>query len=257
MNAISIFKNEKFGAVRVVMQGNDPWFVGADIAQILEHKESVKITRLLDDDEKDIHKVETPGGIQEMSIISESGLYTILVRSNKKIAKPFQRWVTREVLPSIRKNGAYVHASPDEAPEIIMARAILAAKSTIDTLQAKVAEDAPKVELHDAYLFSNDEEERTVNWLAKSLTQDGYRFSDKQLFAWLRDRGYLQHQKGGNWNVPYQRYIDLGWFRVKETHVSIYSGSRWGRTTYVTKLGMVELPKRIKKWCDRNLEVVT
>jgi len=105
---LQVYEDERFGRVRTVM-GNDgePWFVAADIARVLEMADATHAVRGLEEDEKGIHKVETLGGEQDMAVITEAGLYTILVRSNKAIAKPFRRWVTHEVLPAIRKTGSY------------------------------------------------------------------------------------------------------------------------------------------------------
>ena len=107
MNDIKIFEKEEFGSVRVVMQENDPWFVAKDIAEILEYENSRTMTRRLDEDEKAVQDMHTPGGKQKMSIINESGLYNAIIGSQKAEAKKFKKWVTSEVLPSIRKTGSY------------------------------------------------------------------------------------------------------------------------------------------------------
>jgi len=107
-NELQVYEDERFGRVRTVMDTDgEPWFVAADIARVLEMADAAHAVRGLEEDERGIHKVETLGGEQDMAVITEAGLYTILVRSNKAIAKPFRRWVTHEVLPAIRKTGSY------------------------------------------------------------------------------------------------------------------------------------------------------
>lgn len=111
--ALEQFQNERFGTVRVVMRNNDPWFVAKDIAECLEISNVSDACSRLDDDEKAIGKADTLGGSQDLLIISESGLYTLIMRSNKPEAKQFRKWVTSEVLPSIRKTGKYSLSLPD------------------------------------------------------------------------------------------------------------------------------------------------
>lgn len=111
--ALEQFQNDKFGTVRVVMRNNDPWFVAKDIAECLEISNVSDACSRLDDDEKAIGKADTLGGSQDLLIISESGLYTLIMRSNKPEAKQFRKWVTSEVLPSIRKTGKYSLSLPN------------------------------------------------------------------------------------------------------------------------------------------------
>lgn len=111
--ALERFQNERFGTVRVVMRNNDPWFVAKDIAECLEISNVSDACSRLDDDEKAIGKADTLGGSQDLLIVSESGLYTLIMRSNKPEAKQFRKWVTSEVLPSIRKTGKYSLSLPN------------------------------------------------------------------------------------------------------------------------------------------------
>ena len=106
-NGIQVFENSGLGSVRVVMQGGEPWFVAKDVCECLELTNTAQTISYLDDDEKGITTNDTPGGKQEMSIISEAGLYSLILRSRKPEAKAFKRWVTHDILPSIRKTGGY------------------------------------------------------------------------------------------------------------------------------------------------------
>lgn len=116
-NGILVFSQYGFGNIRVIMQGGEPWFVAKDVCDCLE-LDLASGARGLDDDEKALHTMQTPGGAQEMSIISEAGLYSLILRSRKHEAKAFKRWVTHDILPSIRKTGGYSAPSSPAKAEI-------------------------------------------------------------------------------------------------------------------------------------------
>jgi prophage antirepressor-like protein len=134
---LALFEHEKFGSLRVVERKVQPWFVAKDVCDILELGNPRSSLALLDEDEKDVHSMDTPGGKQEMTIISEPGLYSLILRSRKPEAKAFKRWVTHEVIPSIRKTGGYLMAKPNDTPEAILARAVLVAQDTIRRIEAE------------------------------------------------------------------------------------------------------------------------
>ena len=113
-NGILVFSQYGFGNIRVIMQGGEPWFVAKDVCECLELGNPRTSVALLDDDEKGVHTMDTPGGAQEMSIISEAGLYSLILRSRKPEAKAFKRWVTHDILPSIRKTGGYGMSLPKQ-----------------------------------------------------------------------------------------------------------------------------------------------
>lgn len=136
----AIFSNPTLfsGNLRVIMQGDDPWFVAKDVCDALGLT-TANLARDLDGDEKGSIKLMTPGGLQLVTLISESGLYSLILRSRKPEAKAFKKWVTAEVLPSIRKTGGYIVAHQDESPEAILARAVLVAQDTIERMKALAA----------------------------------------------------------------------------------------------------------------------
>lgn len=147
MNEIQIFKNDDFGVIRTVMMSNEPWFVGNDVAKALGYGEGKSLPNAInnhvDKDDKGVTEMMTPGGKQRVTIINESGLYSLILSSKLPSAKKFKKWVTSEVLPTIRKTGGYMVAKKEDTPETIMARAILIAQDTmkrqkdqIDRLQA-------------------------------------------------------------------------------------------------------------------------
>lgn len=116
-NEIKIFENKAFSSVRVTIIDGDPWFVGVDACKVLGIKDPTTSIRILDEDEKGVHTMHTPGGDQNLVIINEAGLYSLILRSRKPEAKVFKRWVTHEVLPSIRKYGMY--ATDDTLDKLI------------------------------------------------------------------------------------------------------------------------------------------
>lgn len=244
MNDIQVFENDEFGAIRVIKDENgEPWFVAKDVSDILGYRSASDLTRLLDDDEKGTQPVRTPGGVQELSKISESGFYKSVMQrrasfindeKHQKAVKRFQRWVTHDVLPAIRRDGGYMVAR-DESPEQTMARAVLIAQSTIERQKSRIAELEPKAMFADAVAASDGT--CLVGELAKMMTQAGFKVGQNRLFAILRDDGYLG-KSGSNKNVPLQRYVEQGLFRIKETAITHADGHvSINRTTKVTGKG--------------------
>lgn len=214
------FNNDQFGQLRVVKDDNgEPWFVARDVCSALGLDHTAH--RRLDADEKGLTKVQTLGGVQTVTTINESGLYTLMVRSNKECVKPFRKWVTGEVLPSIRKKGGYIAAAPDETPEQIMARAVLLAQDTIARQKAQIEELKPKALFADAVAASDGT--CLVGELAKMMRQNGVQIGQNRLFEKLRQDGYLG-KTGSNYNVPTQRAMEMGLFRIKETSITHSDG---------------------------------
>lgn len=214
------FNNDQFGQLRVVKDDNgEPWFVARDVCNALGLDHTAH--RRLDADEKGLTKVQTLGGMQTVTTINESGLYTLMVRSNKECVKPFRKWVTGEVLPSIRKKGGYIAAAPGETPEQIMARAVLLAQDTIARQKAQIEELKPKALFADAVAASDGT--CLVGELAKMMRQNGVQIGQNRLFEKLRQDGYLG-KSGSNYNVPTQRAMEMGLFRIKETSITHSDG---------------------------------
>lgn len=228
MNEIQTFNNPEFGTVRAV-RGDDgePMFVAKDVCAVLELKNPRSTLALLDEDEKGVHIVDTPGGEQQMTIVTEPGFYKLVMRSCKPEAKAFQRWVTHEVLPALRRDGGYMVAR-DETPEQTMARAVLLAQQTIDRQKSRIAgleaeneEMRPKALFADAVAASDGT--CLIGEFAKMLRQNGVDIGQNRLFAMLREDGYLG-KVGQNRNVPTQRSMELGLFRIKETAITHSDG---------------------------------
>lgn len=221
--SIQVFESAEFGTVRVSTQDGEPWFVASDIAKALGYRMASDMNRRLDDDEKGTRSVRTPGGTQEMTVISEAGLYGAVLGSKLPEAKAFKRWVTHEVLPAIRRDGGYMAAKPDETPEETMARALRIADETmrrqrerIESLSSANAEMRPKALFADAVAASDGT--CLVGELAKMIAQNGVDIGQNRLFAWMREKGYLG-KSGCNYNIPTQRSVEMGILKVKETAV--------------------------------------
>lgn len=233
---IQVFNNEQFGNVRAMSLNDEPWFVAKDVCDVLGIKTNHlrEDGRGLDDDEvMNLPNWEVGG--KAPLIVSEAGFYKLVMRSRKPEAKAFQRWVTHEVLPAIRRTGGYMVAKQDETPEQIMARAILVAQDTIERQKREIAELKPKALFADAVAASDGT--CLVGELAKMLKQNGVSIGQNRLFSWLRENGYLG-KTGSNRNVPTQRSMEQGLFRIKETAVTHSDGHvTINRTPKVTGKG--------------------
>ena len=225
---IMAFENAEFGTVRVSTRDGEPWFVAKDVCDALGIAKYRDAVSRLDPDERGSVLVDTLGGAQEASAVSEPGFYKLVMRSRKPEAKAFQRWVTHEVLPAIRRTGGYMAARADETPEETMARALRIADDTmrrqkerIAALSEENAEMRPKALFADAVAASDGT--CLVGELAKMIAQNGVDIGQNRLFAWLRDNGWLG-KTGCNRNVPTQRAMDMGLFRIKETAVTHSDG---------------------------------
>lgn len=234
---IQTFENADFGAIRVSTVEGEPWFVAKDVCDALGLSNTTEALRNLDDDEvSNISNSEVAqNGGRAARIISEPGLYKLIMRSRKPEAKAFQRWVTHEVLPAIRRTGGYIAAKQDETPEQIMARAVIVAQDTIERQKRQLDELKPKAMFADAVAASDGT--CLVGELAKMIRQNGVEIGQNRLFGVLRERGFLG-KSGGNRNVPTQRAMDMGLFRIKETAITHSDGHvTLNRTPKVTGKG--------------------
>ena len=228
MNQLQIFENPEFGAVRTVEIDGEPWLVGKDVAQALGYGEGKSlanaVARHVDPEDKGVTEMMTPGGRQEMTIINESGLYSLVLSSKLPTARKFKHWVTSEVLPSIRRHGLYAADELLNNPDL-MIRAmeeLKAERARANALTEKVERDAPKVLFTESVAAS--QHSILVFDLAKILRQNGVQIGGNRLFEWLRTNGYLIRRKGSDWNMPTQRAVEMGLFEIKETSVTHADG---------------------------------
>lgn len=242
MNDLKIWESQEFGVLRVIEQDGEPWMVGKDVAQALGYGEGKSLANAVanhvDPEDKGVTELMTPGGKQKMVVINESGLYSLVLSSKLPGAKRFRRWVTGEVLPSIRKDGGYIKTAPGMSDADIMAKAILLAQKTIEGQKAQIAEMTPKALFADAVSASSTS--ILVGDLAKLIRQNGMDIGQNRLFDWLRNNGYLIRAKGMSWNMPTQRSMDLGLFEVKETSITHSDGHiSVNKTVKVTGKGQI------------------
>lgn len=230
MNELQVFNNEMFGNVRVLLQGDEPWFVANDVCGCLEINNSRQALSRLDTDEKADVILNDGSQNRKMNIVNEYGLYNLVLSSRKPEAKEFKRWVTHEVLPSIRKYGSYNVNIPKTLPDALKAYAneIEAHNQT----RALLEEQKPKVLFADAVNASHTS--ILVGDLAKLLRQNGLDIGQNRLFEKLRQEGYLIKQKGESYNMPTQRSMDMKLFEVKESTFTNPDGS-----THITKTSKV------------------
>ena len=229
---IQIFKHEKFGNIRTINKNGEPWFVGKDVAEVLGYTDTRKAIRMhVDDDDKGGDILSTPGGRQQITIINESGLYSLILSSKLPQAKEFKRWVTNEVLPQIRKTGGYIPLNDCEDSGEIMARALMIAHRTIEQKDALLEMQKPKVRFAEAVTGSDDS--ILIGELAKLITQNGYEIGRTRLFDWLRRNGYLFK----NSTEPIQKWVEKGLFETKVSIIHTHHGEHEVLTTKVTGKG--------------------
>lgn len=234
MNELQIFNNSEFGEIRTVTINNEPWFVAKDVCEILKHTNPTMAMQMLEDDERTKLSLGRAG---ETNVINESGLYALIIKSNLPNAKKFRKWVTSEVLPSIRKNGGYIAGQETLSDAELMARALLVAQKQIEERNVQIERMKPKEIFCDA--VSASKTSILVGDLAKLICQNGVSIGQKRLFSWLRDKGYLI-KDGASKNMPTQRSMEQGLFEVKESNVQNPDGSiRITKTTKVTGKGQV------------------
>ena len=221
MNEImKVFNNAMFGNVRIILQDNEPWFVAKDVCECLaisKHRDAIS---RLDTDERGSLKVDTLGGKQEMATVNEYGLYSLVMSSRKPEAKEFKRWITHDVLPALRKTGSYSMSIPQTLPEAL--RAYADEVEQHNKTKALVEAQRPKVLFADAVSTSNTD--ILVGDLAKLLSQNGYAVGQNRLFEQLRNEGFLISRKGNSYNMPTQRAMEMGLFRIKETAITHSDG---------------------------------
>ncbi|MDU1580854.1 phage antirepressor [uncultured Cutibacterium sp.] len=255
---IQPFTHEQFGTIRTITDvSGEVWFVATDICAALDLSNTTVALQRLDADEKSKFNLGLPGGATWC--VNEAGLYSLVLASRKPEAKSFKRWVTHEVLPSIRKHGGYLTDQKIEDilnnPDTIiqLATKLKSERAKRAALEKQAAIDTPKARFADAVSASHTS--ILIGDLAKLLRQNGYEIGQNRLFEMLRRNGYLCSAKGGLWNMPTQKAMDLNLFEVKETtivhsdgHVSISKTTKVtgkGQVYFVTRFLDGRLPKGI------------
>lgn len=230
MNEIQLFNFENH-EVRSLLLNNEPWFVGKDVAEVLGYERADNAIRNhIDKEDKLMHQISASGQNRNMTIINESGLYSLILSSKLPSAKKFKRWVTSEVLPALRKTGQY--QVKELSGSELMAKALIEAQSVLAAKDKQIEEMKPKALFADAVATSHTS--ILVGELAKILKQNGIDMGQKRLFAWLREKGYLIKRQGTDYNMPTQKAMELGLFEIKEG--SYVNGSGVNITTKTPKV---------------------
>lgn len=247
-NEIKIFENEEFGSVRTMEINGEPYFVGKDVAEILGYSKARNaIANHVDDDDKKVAPIQGDlGGIQEMTVINESGLYSLILSSKLPNAKRFKRWVTSEILPSIRKTGSYsIQSKPDsytiEDP-IERAKRWIEEQEEKKALKVKIEAQKPLVEYAEHIQASDDSID--MKSMAKIASKRGIKIGRNKLFSFLRCHKILDSD-----NIPYANYMNRGWFEVVENTYMLANGEeKITKTTRVTPKGQIGIVKQLRKY---------
>lgn len=230
MNEVQLFNFENH-EVRSLLLNNEPWFVGKDVADVLGYADTNQaIRKHVDNEDRLTRRFDGTGQSRDMTIINESGLYSLVLSSKLPSAKKFKRWVTSEVLPALRKTGQY--QVKELSGSELMAKALIEAQSVLAAKDKQIEEMKPKVVFADAVATSHTS--ILVGELAKILKQNGIDMGQKRLFAWLREKGYLIKRQGTDYNMPTQKAMELGLFEIKEG--SYVNGSGVNITTKTPKI---------------------
>lgn len=246
-NEIKIFGNEEFGSVRTMKINGEPYFVGKDVATILGYSNPRDaISKHVDDEDKGVAKCDTLGGVQDLTIINESGLYSLILSSKLPNAKRFKHWVTSEILPSIRKTGSYsIQSKPDsytiEDP-IERAKRWIEEQEEKKALEVKIEAQKPLVEYAEHIQASKDVID--MKSMAKLASKNGVKIGRNKLFAFLRERGILDKD-----NIPYASYMDREWFEVVESTYTFSNGDeKITKTTLVKPKGQLGIVRQLRKY---------
>ena len=243
MNELKTFQNPKFGTIRTTTINGEPWFVAVDVCKALDIDNSRQALARLDEDEKNTVILNDGNrGNPNTAIVNEPGLYALVLSSRKPEAKAFKRWITHEVIPTIRKHGAYM--TPEKVEEILLnpdtiiklATELKEERERTAILNAKIKADKPYTEFGAAIAANSDA--ILVRDFAKLLHNDGIKMGEKRLYKWLRENGFLMQTAP---TKPYQKYVDMGWFRVDERSISTVQGQMIVSTTKITGKGQMGL----------------
>ena len=249
---IKIFENEKFGRIRTITKDGEPWFVIADVCRALEIRNSRMVAGRLDRDELMSVKLTSGGQRREMTVINESGLYAVIIRSDKPQAQSFRKWLTSEVIPTIRRTGGYVSNEEmfienylpflDEPYRDLFRLQMTA----IEKLNERIRHDKPLVEF--ANQVSNTDNLIDMNAMAKLARAENIPVGRNKLYGWLKGKGVLMAN-----NLPYQAFIDRGYFSVKESVFETTTMTKTYQQTFVTGKGQLFIISLLRKYYGKEM----
>lgn len=245
MQELQIFNSPEFGQIRTIERDGEPWFVGKDVAAALGYTDLNKAIMMhVDEEDKLNDKMASSLGQRGGWFINESGLYSLVLSSKLPGAKQFKRWITSEVIPTIRKHGAYM--TPDRLQDVLLnpdtliqlAQNLKEEQEKRRALETQIETDKPKVLFAGAVETSKSS--ILIGELAKILKQNGVSIGQNRLFEWMRQNGYLIRRNGSDYNMPTQRAMEMGLFEIKETSIVHADGhTSISKTPKVTGKGQV------------------
>ena len=244
MNGLQIFKSDEFGEIRTVVQDGEPMFCLSDVCRALGLTQPSKVKERLSEKGVNIIPTLTKGGKQNLLYIDEPNLYKAIFQSRKESAERFTDWVSREVLPSIRKHGGYIAGQETMSDEELLAKAVMVAQHKIAERDKIIAQKQERIEqMQPKEVFADSvsasKQSILIGELAKIICQNGHSIGQNRLFQWMRDNGYLMNY-GSSRNLPKQKYVERGLFEIKESTVNNPDGSvRLTRTTKITGKGQI------------------
>ena len=253
-NEIQLFHNDDFGDVRTVIINGEPWFVGRDIAGILGYKDtSDALKRHVDPEDKLSRYFTDSGQKRSIYVVNESGVYSLILSSKMQSARAFKHWVTSEILQTIRKTGRY---GGDDATFLInkffpvateqQRMFLISALTQVETLTAQIEENQPKVEFADQ--VASTDALISIGTMAKVASDKGIAMGQNRLFQFLRDMHILIDSEDKRKNLPYQEYLDRGYFKVREKAFHKRNGTYEPYfQTMVTGKGQLYIIKRLRK----------
>lgn len=254
MNELQNVFNFEGQEVRTLRSGQDIFFAAKDVCEVLEIRNVTQAIQRLDEDERSMFNIGRQG---MTNFVNETGLYSLILGSRKHEAKKFKRWVTHEVLPAIRKHGAYM--TPETVEEALLnpdtiikiATQLKEERAMRQKAELAIQEQKPKVLFAESVEASKSS--ILIRELAVLLKQNGIETGERRLYQWMREKGYLVRRHGSDRNMPTQRSMNLGLFEVKETPIHHNSGDiKVGKTTKVTGKGQVYF---INKFLSEQLAI--
>ena len=251
MNEIFNFRGQD---VRTVIINNEPYFVGKDVAEILGYTNPRQaLKNHVDEDDKGVSKCDTPGGKQDLVIINESGMYSLVLSSKLPQAKEFKRWVTSEVLPTIRKHGMFATDELLDNPDFAIAtlQKLKEEREAKKLLEATIEEQKPKVIFANAVSASHTS--ILVGEFAKLMRQNGVNMGQNRMFVWLRENGYLINRKGSDKKKKKKKSMELGLFEIKETTINHSDGHiSINKTPKITGKGQLYFADKLLSKDDKD-----
>lgn len=245
MQELQIFDSPEFGQIRTIERDGEPWFVGKDVAAALGYTDSFgALKKHIEEEDKLVCQIDSAGQKRDVTIINESGLYSLVLSSKLPGAKQFKRWITSEVIPTIRKHGAYM--TPDRLQDVLLnpdtliqlAQNLKEEQEKRRALETQIETDKPKVLFAGAVETSKSS--ILIGELAKIIKQNGINIEQNRLFEWMRQNGYLIRRNGSDYNMPTQRAMEMGLFEIKETSIVHADGhTSISKTPKVTGKGQV------------------